>query len=356
MQPFALLSLAAATTAVAAAARVLPPQIIAGYTNWCECDDNITLAVENGVNVLFWFSINLLPAAAPSSCLNLSCISSIASQLRARNLTTTHLVTVGGWDAAHPAGASGAEFYALWKAWNEGVIATVLPGGFDGIDWDLEGNDNVTSPFNTLGATTLDIVGQFSEAAKADGYLVSLVPPESYFDVSTSLFDSSLLHPYPEWKPDFAYHGHNPYSYIWSRYNAAFDFVTVQLYESWAHADFNITVAGQRPADYLVSWINNLAAGWVVDFSSDPTVSWPTQRVSVDPSRLLIGLANGWAGGYHPKSLLIMPEEVGAAYAVRPFRGAAFWCIASEGAIPPLQSEKLFLAAGLNSILKTRDT
>jgi hypothetical protein len=48
-----------------------------------------------------------------------------------------------------------------------------------------------------------------SQAAKAAGYLVTLVPPQSYFDASTSLFDLSLTHAYPDYHGDFFYHGHN---------------------------------------------------------------------------------------------------------------------------------------------------
>ena len=33
--------------------------------------------------------------------------------------------------------------------------------GFDGIDWDLEGNDNGT--YDTLNPTVLDIVGEMSQ-------------------------------------------------------------------------------------------------------------------------------------------------------------------------------------------------
>ena len=291
--------------------------------------------------------------------MNLTCIAAVAADLRARGLQTAHVVTVGGWDAPHPANGTGAEFYAQWKAWNTNTVAAAgLPGGFDGVDWDLEGNDDPTSAWNTLGAATLDIVGQFSELAKTDGYLVTLVPCESYMDVSTPRFDASLTWPYPEWYPAFRFHGHNPYAYLWSRYPGAFDAVTIQLYESFSHANYNITVEGTRPAAYLQAWATALAAGWWVGFGSDTGAGWPSQRVAVPPEKLIVGLANGWAGGFHPKSVLIMPEEVGAAWAAlgagSQFRGAAFWCIASEGEVPPAQSAPLWMAAGLNAVFHTR--
>ena len=352
-----LLALAAAFIAAAASpARFLPSPVVAAYTNWGECGPTVTRAAEDGVNVVFWFSINLHPGSPPTHCLNLTCIAGVAAGLRARGLRTTHMVTVGGWDAPHPVNGSGADFYRAWKAWNEGAVAAAgLPGGFDGVDWDLEGNDNATSAWNTLGAATLDIVGAFSALAKADDYLVTLVPAESYFDETTPRFDASLTWPYPEWQPDFKYHGHNPYAYLWSRYGGAFDAVTVQLYESFSHANYNVTVLGQRPADYLAAWAARLRDGWLVDFGSDPAARWPSQRVAVPPAKLLVGLANGWAGGEHPKSLLIMPEEVGAAWrAGAPFAGAAFWCIAEEGAVPSGQSAPLWMAQGLNGVFGTR--
>ena len=80
--------------------------------------------------------------------------------------------------------------------------------------------------------------------------------------------------------------------------------------------------------------------------------------MAVPPQKLVVGLANGWAGGFHPKSVLIMPEEVGEAWrALGPgaqFRGAAFWCIAEEGAVPPQQSQPLWMAKGLNGVFHTR--
>jgi hypothetical protein len=38
----------------------LPEKLIIGYANWGECDEKIIEAVENGVNVVIWFAINLV--------------------------------------------------------------------------------------------------------------------------------------------------------------------------------------------------------------------------------------------------------------------------------------------------------
>ena len=54
-------------------------------------------------------------------------------------------------------------------------------------------------------------------------------------------------------------------------------------------------------------------SGWDVDFSEDPSVNWPSQKVSLLPSQFVVGLANGWADNV--RSVLIMPEQAGVAYA-----------------------------------------
>jgi hypothetical protein len=354
MLPLTLLAL----VPLAFAARSLPNPMIGGYAGNGECDAAVTAAVQNGVNVILWFSLNLSPSQPPSGGPNLTCVAEVKRNLTASGLATTHMISIGGWDAPHPVNGSAAAFYAQWKAWNE-------QGGealFDGIDWDLEGNDNATSPWNALALDTLAIVGGMSQLAKAEGYLVTLVPPESYFDVSTSLFDRGLTHAYPEpWHPEFLYHGHNGYAYIYTKYGGAatFDAVSIQLYETFAHADYNISILHQRPAEYLEAWVRALSAGWTVDFASAPELGFPTQQVALPPSQLVIGLANGWAGGAGaPRALLIMPEEVGVAWAAlgpqgRP-RGAVFWDISSEGAVPSGQSSPLYLAAGLNAFMGIR--
>lgn len=46
---------------------------------------------------------------------------------------------------------------------------------------------------------------------------------------------------YPEWHPEFKYHGLNCYALLLAKYGTSgdqptFDLVDIQLYESWAHA------------------------------------------------------------------------------------------------------------------------
>ena len=47
-----------------------------------------------------------------------------------------------------------------------------------------------------------------------------MAPPESYLDPTTSFYDGSLLHPYPEWETfvNFNYHGWNSYASFLTKY------------------------------------------------------------------------------------------------------------------------------------------
>jgi hypothetical protein len=287
------------------------------------------------------------------------------------------MLSVGGWDAPHPDTRNPpAVVYAAWKEWNANVVAR--PGfesGFDGVDWDLEGNDTPSDPGNNFTVACLDLVGQFSQAAQADGFIVTLVPPESYLDPMTApTYDRSLLHNYPDsWQPNFLYHGRNAYALLLAKYGnttlsdgssvLTYDLIMIQLYESWSHADFNCTApasAGgpqQTAVEYLTSWVPNLTAGWYLDFASDPASGVPSQTVGLAKSQVVLGLANGWAGG--PKSILIMPADVGAAFVnlaavgLAP-RGTVFWTLTAEGAVPPGQTQPLWMGAQLNTFLHTR--
>ncbi len=136
-----------------------------------------------------------------------------------------------------------------------------------------------------------------------------------------------------------------------------FDFISVQIYESFSHADFNLTVLHSAPADYLYAWVPRFAQGWTVDFSSDPDSAWPTQTVSLPYDRLVIGLANGWAGS--PQAVLVMPQDVGVAHERlakegRAPRGYVFWNIGSEGVVPANGTQPLYMAAEINTFLHTR--
>lgn len=51
-------------------------------------------------------------------------------------------------------------------------------------------------------------------------------------------------------------------------YGDTFDFVTIQLYEGYSHAEYNTTIEGVPAAEYLVKFVSSIVAGWTVDFST----------------------------------------------------------------------------------------
>lgn len=174
----------------------------------------------------------------------------MAETLHNEGLQTTHLVSIGGWDAPHPdTSLSGEEWFQVWQEWNTNISqfesklrsmeslrkikgkanstnATVVGKqpeewiwrGFDGFDWDLEGNDDASSPWNHFTIECIELVGTMSQSAKAAGFVVTLVPPQSYFDITTSEFDLSLTHDYSDYHPEFHYRGKNAYTALVAKY------------------------------------------------------------------------------------------------------------------------------------------
>lgn len=339
------------------------------------CDFKVMQDAVDGVNVIVWFSINLRTNATTHDPhihlgINTTCIAETAAGLKSQGLETTHLISIGGWDAPHiDTTRNGTEWFAAWDRWNMAEVAHPALGfdGFDGFDWDLEGNDTPSNAANEFSVECLDAMGTMSMAAKAAGYIVTMVPPESYLDPTTAVFDRSLQHAYPEWHPEFLYHGHNCYALLQSKYGtvelpgngrvATFDLIDIQLYESWSHAGYAIDVAGVPAADYLERWIRLVLAGWNVDFSADPSVQWPSQRITIAPEQLIVGFSFGSSGG-SGKSVYISPEDAGKAWAALPPtlqpRGAMYWNMQIDGGSANGTHHNVSLAKGFNEFLKTR--
>jgi len=300
----------------------------------------------------------------------MDCVGNIVNSIAKLNLEVVHLISVGGWDAPHPDATNTAEvIYEALDNWNKNVVARPNLGfhGFDGFDWDIEGNDNVNSPYNNFTVACLDVMGRISQLAKSNGYIVTMAPPESYLDPTTSEFSRSLLYTYPEWnflQPPFAYHGRNCYAYIVSRYGKTgsvdtFDSIFVQLYETYSHAEYQITHQRGSAKDWFSYLIKKFQAGWVVNFGSDPTVKYPSQNLQISPKQIVIGLANGWAGD--GRVLLVYPEDVQVAHeymkseGIEP-KGYGFWSIKQEGEISRQRPGiPVWMAAGLNKFLQIRN-
>ena len=270
--------------------------LIVGYMNYGECDDRVDQAIKDGVNVVIWFSLQLENRGEPliTSAVSPVCVQTAVKRLKDAGLNAVHMISVGGWGVPHPDTAfSGAEWYKQFKRWNNAASAEGFENGFDGIDWDLEGADDKSSEMNNFTVDKIKLIAEFSKLAKADGFLTSIAPPQSYLDVGTSEFSLSLTHSATHWHDEFEYAGRNAYA-PWIVMHD-WDFVSLQLYESWSPANFFLGSRGIDPAVYLPDLVKAMDKGWKVKFSSVPELEMEDQVVKVPANKLVLGLANSWS-------------------------------------------------------------
>ena len=221
----------------ASAVTPLPSTVTIAYANWGECDVKIMKAARDGANVIVWFAIGMVVDAHTFKPTivggpNLTCVANAAMELRRQNLPTHHFISVGGWNAPHPTATGGTvdEWWKAWKAYDSAAVAAGLVGGFDGLDWDLEGNDDVHSQWNSFPAADLRLVADLSVRLKAQGRLVSLVPPQSYLDATTSAFSLRVNLTARCWHSDFSYAGRSVYAALLALAPAdTFDLVSLQV-------------------------------------------------------------------------------------------------------------------------------
>ena len=345
--------------------KTLPEKVIAGYSS--RCDGSVIRAVEHGVNVVIWSfwhvvqpNINVrvsvrgrqLESNVIETPLDLVCVRREVEYLnKLYGDDIVHLASFGGWNARH----LGEEYSSreIYEAWKE------LAGDiFDGIDWDLEGNDDVESPYNHFTIDCLNKMGEISELAKEDGYIVGIAPPQSYLDPSSIRFSRNVNHTHPgrTWHDEFSHAGRNVYAYLLARYGHAIDMVSIQLYESYSRAAYAIYKLGMSPSEYLDSYVEDLALRhekfWV-HFPQDAEIEMESQSVPLPLSKLVIGLANGWANDGDEKTLYIDPSDVALAYnrlteRGRTLRGFMFWTIDEEG------RNGVHMADALNQVLHIR--
>lgn len=338
----------------------LPDKLLVAYASWEQCDENVTKTVERGANVIVWFSANLeVVASEPrigGALPDLACVARVANAVHASGYAVTHMLSIGGWNAPLPdLTLSGAAWFAIWDAWNARIAASHNWQGFNGIDWDAEGNDNATRNVFTL--HHLRLIGEISVAARRKGYVVSMAPSQSYLDVAETRFDTRVTFA-PPWRPHFAYHGRNLYAYVLvfhgttvlsgGRSVPTFDWVGLQLYEGWSRADYNMGQLGVPVPRYLRELVDGMEKGWDVDFGK-----LGIRRVAVPRHRLLLGLANGWTEPYPPvqKFLFIRQRDLLLAWRCMPStpKGFMFWTIAEEGRI--VEGTRMFMAKALSNIL-----
>jgi len=357
----------------------LPKTVIVGYTGGIErydtskCTSDLITLAQNGVNVFIWSFVTMQKSSsntpqfstAFNNGFNFDCLTNLKAQLARAKLDVVHLVSVGGWGNRHPTTAFSADQWAeYFLQWN-------MDKGFDGLDWDVEGANDLTSPDNLLSIDLLNLMGRLSILLHAQGRLVTMAPPESYLDPLNGNFDTKLTFEYPEWAAQnnsFSYHGKNGYAYLLAKYakdqngRNTFDLIMPQIYESYSHANFQLNILNFTASSYIQSYVKLLAKGWTVDFSpvGDTKIDTP-QLVKVDPSQLAIGLANAWS--QNDKALFVPPEQAGEAFQLmdgsnNQIRGYMYWSCFYEGHelnAPPYSKSPLYFAKSLNRYLNVTD-
>ncbi|KAJ1458357.1 hypothetical protein M885DRAFT_614704 [Pelagophyceae sp. CCMP2097] len=335
-----LLPLLFAAGADALAPRFLPPgQLLIGYaTSRSLREGSADVAAADGVNVIIWsFAFLEQDEAGPRirATFDLSEVLKAKARMAAAGQNVAHLVAFGGWNGAHPSTSlKGEGWFDLWAAWNaeNGDV-------FDGIDWDLEGHDDAGAETSNLDPVVVEVVGEFSRSAKAAGFVVGMAPAQSYLDASSDEFDLALNHqPGAGWKPGtngfpetFPYAGRNAYVALIRAAGGVetFDFISVQLYEGYSRACFDITVGGAAAAEVVANVCRKLSTEGV-RISGEPA----SAAIVVPPNQLVVGFANGWADGR--KFLSVAPRDIADAFAQlkgegsEP-RGVMFWVIDEEG-------------------------
>ena len=199
-------ALKAVTVTAQPQSRHLPEKVLVAYTtNKCHDLDqmgNVTKAIEDGVNVLIWgfhsFFADETTKLGLASDLNVEKFIAYKKSLQQMGHgNVLHLVSFGGWDGKHlPSGVTSDELHDMFQAYNTQQNTLENETLFDGIDWDLEGNDNITSPLNEFTVECLDQMGELSHKVKEDGLIVSMVSlfAQDYFFVYYQFSYKTSIH------------------------------------------------------------------------------------------------------------------------------------------------------------------
>ena len=271
-------------------------------------------------------------------------------RLRDRYEKVVFLAAFGGWNGPHPPNElTGKEWCDVFVEYNEG-----LDGIFDGIDFDWEGNDDLSSATARFTLKTLDIMADLAVEAKRRGLIVSMAPAESYLDAAAdggsvdARFSPDLGLPPRAWTtgPDatdadrkviedagFRHAGRQCYAYVLARAGVgSFDWVSVQLYEAYSAFVHETARRGVDPADAIAERVDRFAGGYTV---TNLPLGEAEFEVRVPPSMLVIGVANGWADG--TKFCKVEPASIRKAYDQTMTKygegilGVMFWTIEEEG-------------------------
>lgn len=285
--------------------------VIAGYTSGAT-SDQVNLAVEKGMNVIFWSFIALSANEVVPEFSN-EYVSGVIRGLPS-GTELLHFISIGGWNREHTisgtcgaVACSGTEYAKSFRAFNEGLKANVsgFPG-FAGIDWDYEGANDASSPANVFTLDVYELMLSTSQELKND-FLISMVPPQSYFNCKNTGFNTVLSNP-AESNPSFLYAGSNAYTVLYAKCPDCFDLVMIQVYEGYSPAGFDLYWDGNATNVGQPGWPRNgtqedmqriilqnmqcLVQGWEVAFNGFWGVE--NQTVTVPASKVVMGLGNNW--------------------------------------------------------------
>jgi len=212
---------------------------------------------------------------------------------------------------------------------------------------------------------TLDAMADFSIEAKSRGYVVSMAPAESYLDptievggssADESAFSLDLALPPRSWTFDrygatdddryrvrdagFSHAGRQCYARVLSKAGIeTFDWVSLQLYEAYSPFAHDLHSKQMDQVEALMMRVRGLVDGFVVTglppSSSAAGGATTEYEVRVPPSKIVLGIANGWVDGVKfcrvdPRSVRKAYESTHAEYG-RGFLGVMFWTIEEEG-------------------------
>eukprot|EP00127_Corallochytrium_limacisporum_P003735 Clim_evm67s152 gene=Clim_evmTU67s152 len=292
----------------------LPEVVVGGYAPECAAGGSnkaVLASVEKGVNLVLWFSMFLISVDGNPTIkipFDMGCVAKTIEESYRYNPNVLHFISVGGWNAPHPDLTwSGREWNNIFNEWErEQFTEAGKPDmRFDGIDWDIEGNDDPSSEFNHVKPETLELVLDMSRHAKEEGRLIKMVPAESYLDPYVHRYDNSLLHAYPWWHPEFKYHGRNTYAPLLWHHVHLFDFIDVQLYETFSRAHYMIDYEGYDVQRVLDDLCNRYADGWKIFHHGH------VHHTHVPLSKLMFGFSTGITPG---RMLFVEPADIVKAF------------------------------------------
>lgn len=338
-------------------------------------------AIQDGADVIIWSFLHfdlVHELGRIKSDLNFKDI----RKIRDEHEHVVHLAAFGGWNGPHPpvftrdSQKSGPLKSLSGKSWFDVFMKFNKSHGylFDGVDWDYEGHDDLNLPTAKLTLETLDIMADFSIAAKENGLIVTMAPAESYLDASAkpgidSKFSLDLDFPPRAWTSleynasdedrelvqsvGFSHAGRQCYAYVLAKAGIeTFDWISIQFYEAYSPFAHDVSRMKLDHADALMKRVNRLINGYTV--TNLPLPSSPEYIVKIPPSKLVLGVANSWADGLKfckvsPSALRTAYDSTIAEYGHGYF-GVMFWTIEEEE-----EDDKLRFTYSLNHALQKSD-